>query len=59
MSNFIAKAKHPATGKLQDAFFVDDYYGSHIYGVGFRKDDIKLEITDSFEDLEFFREEEL
>src|SRR3990167_305886 len=36
MSNFIAKAKHPKTGKIEDAEWLDDYFGHHEYGVRFK-----------------------
>jgi len=35
MSNYITKAKNPITGKIEDAEFLDDYYGKHQYGVRF------------------------
>ena len=44
---------------MQRAAFIDDYYGSHIYGVGFKKDGTGYTMGESFKDLEFFREEEL
>lgn len=36
MSNFIAKTKHPETGKWEDATWYDDYFGKHRYGVKFK-----------------------
>jgi len=33
MSNFIAKIKHPETGKIVGAVFIDNYFGEHKYGV--------------------------
>ena len=36
MSNFIAKAKHPKTGSIEDAEWLDDYFGHHEYGVRFK-----------------------
>ena len=36
MSSFIKKAKHPETGEVEPAFFIDDYYGKHEYGVKFK-----------------------
>ncbi len=35
MSNFNANARNPKTGKVEDAEFLDDFYGKHIYGVRF------------------------
>lgn len=35
MSNYQAPAYHPRTGELQDAMFLDDYFGKHLYGVQF------------------------
>jgi len=37
MSTYLDKAVNPNTNKLQLALFIDDYYGSHQYGVGFKK----------------------
>jgi hypothetical protein len=36
MSNFVAPAVHPKTGKLQPATFLDDHYGKHRYGIRFQ-----------------------
>jgi hypothetical protein len=38
MSSYLAKAKHPKTGKVAVAIFADDFFGRHHYGVIFRKD---------------------
>lgn len=38
MSSYIGKFKNPKTGKLQECYCIDNFYGSHIYGYGFRKD---------------------
>lgn len=35
MSNFTDKAYHPITGLLEEAIFIDDYYGKNKYGVMF------------------------
>ena len=35
MSSFNSKAINPITKKEEDAEFLDDYYGSHKYGVRF------------------------
>lgn len=38
MSTFVSRAINPQTKKIQSAIFVDDFNGSHQYGVAFRKD---------------------
>jgi hypothetical protein len=38
MSTYISKAINPKTQKVQTALFHDDHYGTHQYGVGFKKD---------------------
>ena len=38
MSTYIDKAINPKTSKPQLALFIDDYYGSHRYGVAFKND---------------------
>lgn len=47
MSTYVDKAINPKTGKSQLALFIDDYYGSHRYGVGFKNDgtDANLFVT--------------
>jgi len=35
MSNFVAPAIHPKTGEIEQAEWLDDYYGRHRYGVRF------------------------
>ena len=35
MSSYIAKTKHPITGKWKNVFWIDDYFGRHHYGVIF------------------------
>ncbi len=35
MSCFLAKTKHPLTGKIEEASWIDNYFGLHKYGVGF------------------------
>jgi hypothetical protein len=37
MSSYIKTTKHPITGKWRKAFWIDDYFGSHRYGVLFIK----------------------
>ncbi|MGI6124485.1 MAG: hypothetical protein ACOYIG_09950 [Acetivibrionales bacterium] len=38
MSSFIRKHINPKTGKEQEAWCIDDYFGQHRYGYFFRKD---------------------
>jgi len=48
MSNYIGYAKNPETGEVEQAEFLDDYYGRHEYGVRFEDggiypiDDVEL-----------------
>lgn len=35
MSNFVRRTRHPETGLFEDATWLDDYFGNHIYGVKF------------------------
>lgn len=39
MSNYHAKTVHPMTGEVKDAFWMDDYFGRHRYGVRFEGED--------------------
>lgn len=63
MSSYIKKSQHPETGKMEDAFWMDDYYGPHQYGVKFMDGkifreglipahDITIPITTTFDDFE-------
>jgi len=36
MSNFTAMAKHPKTGEIMLADWIDDYFGCRLYGVRFK-----------------------
>ncbi len=38
MSTYIESAIDPEDSKARKAWFIDDYYGQHNYGVAFRKD---------------------
>ena len=38
MSTYVSKAINPRNLKIQEAWFIDDFYGQHQYGVAFRKD---------------------
>ena len=35
MSHFMGIAEHPYSGDVEPAEWIDDYYGSHQYGVRF------------------------
>lgn len=35
MSSFIRNTKNPETGKFEPAYWLDDYFGNHKYGVKF------------------------
>ncbi len=59
MSSFLRKTKHPKTGKMRLAFWLDDYFAHRIYGVGFRKDGKNAKLGETEMDYEFFREEEI
>lgn len=47
MSNYTAPAIHPGTGVIQDALWLDDYYGPYRYAVRF--DDGKVFQADACE----------
>lgn len=38
MSTFVDKAINPKTKKIQEAWFIDDFYGQRLYAVAFHKD---------------------
>lgn len=38
MSHFSDYARHPKTGKIELANFIDDFFGKHRYGVRFPSD---------------------
>lgn len=46
MSHFVKDATHPETGKVEQAVWLDDYFGRHRYGV-------------QFSDGQIFREDEV
>ncbi len=46
MSTYVDRAINPKTGKPQLALFIDDYYGSHQYGVGFKDDGTDASLYD-------------
>ena len=53
MSTFVDTAINPKTGKAQSALFIDDYYGSHRYGVGFKNDGTESNIFEKIETSEY------
>ena len=62
MSSYIREAINPKTGKKVKAYFIDDYYGSHLYGVGFRRDgkDATFETGEiNFKLCDFYKIEDL
>jgi len=59
MSSFIDRIKNPKTGKMQKALCVDDYYGNHKYGYGFRKDGKDATFSEDFKQCDFYRDNEL
>lgn len=38
MSSYTKITRHPQTGAWEKAFWIDDYFGSHVYGVQFKSD---------------------
>ena len=38
MSTYLKKLTNPKTGEEQVAVCADDYYGSHVYGYGFKRE---------------------
>ncbi len=59
MSSYIKKVKHPKTGKMVKALFLDNYFGGCEYGVGFRKDGEDADIGEIMPDLDFYKLEDL
>lgn len=45
MSSYTKITRHPQTGAWEKAFWIDDYFGSHVYGVRFKSDN-KVYSTD-------------
>ncbi len=46
MSSYEQITKHPVTGAWQKALWLDDYFGSHNYGVIFNKGTVNEYIAD-------------
>lgn len=46
MSNFVRAAYHPEEKVIRAAYFLDDYFGQHRYGVGFEGDPMVYPIRD-------------
>lgn len=49
MSSYKKITRHPNTGIYEEAFYIDDYFGPHIYGVRFDSDN-KVYPTDLVEE---------
>lgn len=47
MSTYVDKAINPKTSKPQLALFLDDYFGPHRYGVGFKDDGTGASLYDT------------
>ena len=47
MSTYVDLAINPKTGKPQRALFVDNFYGSHRYGVAFKNDGDDADLYDT------------
>jgi hypothetical protein len=47
MSTYVDKAINPKTNEPQLALFVDDYFGSHRYGIGFKDDGTDASLYDT------------
>lgn len=47
MSTYVDKAINPKNDKPQLALFIDDYYGPHRYGVGFKNDGTDASLYDT------------
>ena len=57
MSSFIRATKRPGTGAFEDAFWVDDMYGSHRYGIVFPDDEDNTGVAYKADDYEWETEE--
>lgn len=53
MSTYVDTAINPKTDKSQSALFIDDYYGKHRYGVGFKHDGTEPNIFEKIETSEY------
>lgn len=61
MSSFLKELTNPLTGKKQVAFCIDDYFGRHNYGYGFRKDeeDAEFDGRNQSLDCDWYKEEDI
>jgi hypothetical protein len=59
MSSFIKELKNPKTGKIVKAFCLDDYFGHHKYGYGFRRDGKDVDPGTEIRSCDFYKEEEI
>ena len=60
MSSFLRKCVNPKTGKEQVAAFIDDYYGSHQYGILLPADGSDYDWNVSkFKDCDAYREDDI
>lgn len=57
MSSYVKKLRHPVTGEEKVALCLDDFYGHHLYGYGFKKDGSDADLHGKFnvDDYDFFR----
>lgn len=54
MSSFQAPTRHPVTGKVEQAVWIDDCFGKHRYGVSF-PGDVKVYDPEDYPDLKPMR----
>jgi len=59
MSSYIKELKNPKTGKTVKAFGIDNYFGSHQYGYGFRRDGKDVDPGTEFRDCDFYKAEDI
>ena len=53
MSTYVDNAVNPKTGESQLALFIDDFYGSHRYGVGFKNNGTDASLYDRIDINEY------
>ena len=59
MSSYYKKTINPKTGKEELALWLDNYYGGHRYGIGFKKDGTEINKEEDISEFEFYKEDEL